>query len=95
MYGIRFSRLAAALSLAIALIAASPPDGRAEERIFRSDLTLGYDSFIDRFTILEEDTSDTVQEIYLSLGSRLSLRPGPMKLGASNSLRFGNQTVSD
>jgi hypothetical protein len=61
----------------------------------RSHVTLGYDSFIDRFTILEADTSESVQELYFGLGNALYYRNGKAKAGVNNLFRLGNQTIDE
>ncbi len=61
----------------------------------RNQATLGYDSFIDRFTILEADTFESVQDLYLGLGNALSYRDGASKALFSNYFRFGNQTIDE
>ncbi|HSG29043.1 MAG TPA: hypothetical protein VLA34_11225, partial [Candidatus Krumholzibacterium sp.] len=88
-----FRKTAAALLLSLFLI--PPPHACAESPRIGADLTLGYDSFIDRFTILEEDTSDVLQEIYLSLGTDLRLRGRGLKFDAGNSFKYGEQAISD
>jgi hypothetical protein len=65
------------------------------EAEIRNQVTLGYDSFIDRFTILEADTFESVQDLYLGLGNALSYRNGASKAGFSNFFRFGNQTIDE
>jgi hypothetical protein len=57
--------------------------------------TIGYDSFIDRFTILEADTFETIQDLYAGLGNTLFYRDGATKAGLSNLFRFGNQTIDE
>jgi hypothetical protein len=61
----------------------------------RNQVTLGYDSFIDRFTILEADTFESVQDLYLGVGNAFYYRKGASKAGFSNFFRFGNQTVDE
>ena len=65
------------------------------EAEIRNQATLGYDSFIDRFTILEADTFESTQELYLGLGNALYYRDGASKAGFSNFFRFGNQTIDE
>ncbi len=65
------------------------------EAEIRNQATVGYDSFIDRFTILEADTFESVQDLYLGLGNALYYRDGASKAGFSNYFRFGNQTVDE
>ena len=61
----------------------------------RNHATLGYDSFIDRFTILEADTFESVQDLYLGLGNAFSYRDGATKTGLGNYFRFGSQTIDE
>jgi hypothetical protein len=61
----------------------------------RNQATLGYDSFIDRFTILEADTFESVQDLYLGLGNAFYYRDGASKAGFGNYFRFGNQTMDE
>ena len=61
----------------------------------RSHVALGYDSFIDRFTILEADTFESVQDLYIGLGNSLYYRSGASKAGFSNLLKIGNQTIDE
>lgn len=61
----------------------------------RNQATLGYDSFIDRYTLLEADTLESTQELYLGLGNAMYYRDGASKAGFSNFFRFGNQTVDE
>lgn len=83
----------AILPLTVAGMLASAPLG-AETRNYA---TLGYDSFIDRFTILEADTFELVQEYYAGLGNALYYRNAATKTkaGVSNVFRFGSQTVDE
>ncbi len=67
----------------------------ALEAEIRNQAALGYDSFIDRFTILEADTFESVQDLYLGLGNAFYYRDGASKAGFSNYFRFGNQTVDE
>jgi hypothetical protein len=65
------------------------------EAEIRNQATVGYDSFIDRFTLLEADTFESVQDLYFGLGNALYYRDGGSKAGFSNYFRFGNQTVDE
>ena len=65
------------------------------EAEIRNQATVGYDSFIDRFTILEADTFESVQDLYFGLGNTLHYRNGASKAGLSNFFRFGNQTIDE
>lgn len=61
----------------------------------KSQAIIGYDSFIDRFTILEVDTFESTQELYVGIGNVLQYRTGDTKAGLSSLFRAGNQTVSE
>ncbi len=65
------------------------------EAEIRNQAALGYDSFIDRFTIVEADTFESVQDLYLGLGNAFYYRDGASKAGFSNYFRFGNQTIDE
>jgi hypothetical protein len=69
-----------------------PVPARAETR---NRLILGYDSFIDRFTILEDDTSESVQEYYAGLGNDLLFKWNTASIGLRNFFRYGNQTLDE
>ncbi len=72
------------------LILSTPP--RAE---IKSQAALGYDSFIDRYTILEADTFESIQEVYGGIANTLSYRRGASKALVSNFFRLGSQTVDE
>jgi hypothetical protein len=78
------------LVLAAVLLMSAP--GEAE---LRNQVTLGYDSFIDRFTILEADTLESTQELYIRFGNALQYRKGKTTAGLNNLFKFGNQTVDE
>ncbi len=65
------------------------------EAEIRNQVALGYDSFIDRFTILEADTFESVQDLYFGIGNAFYYRNGASKAGLSNSFRFGNQSIDE
>ncbi|MBN1164988.1 MAG: hypothetical protein JXB45_10455 [Candidatus Krumholzibacteriota bacterium] len=71
-----------------------PPPARAATDI-NQELSLGYDSFIDRFTILEDDTTEAIQELYLHLANRFYLQRNDRKFRLENKFRYGNQTVDE
>lgn len=58
-------------------------------------LKLGYDTYIDRFTILEEDTLEAVHEFKMGLMNNLSLHRGDLKTELRNSFSYGNQTMDE
>jgi hypothetical protein len=55
----------------------------------------GYDSFIDHYTILEDDTTEALQEYYLNLINSFAFGKSKMKSKFGNSLKFGNQTIDE
>ncbi|MBN2071993.1 MAG: hypothetical protein JW814_11105 [Candidatus Krumholzibacteriota bacterium] len=61
----------------------------------RSSLLAGYDSYIDRFTILEDDTTEAIEEFYLSLANSLDWNNDLSRFDISNTFKFGNQTVNE
>ena len=61
----------------------------------RSRITLGFDSFIDRFTILEVDTAESVQEYYAGLGNDLLFKRERASGGLRNLFRIGTQTLDE
>jgi hypothetical protein len=79
-----------AFSTAVFLLLAAPLEAE-----IRNQATLGYDSFIDRFTILEADTFESVQDLYLGIGNAFYYRDGASKALFSNFFRYGNQTVDE
>ncbi len=64
-------------------------------RIVETRLTTGFDSFINRYTILENDTTEALNEFYLRLFNRIykgNARKQPL---LSNMLKIGDQSVDD
>jgi len=89
---LRHPRRAAIVPLVLAAVLLMSAPGHAE---VRNQVTLGYDSFVDRFTILEADTFESTQELYLGFGNALQYRNGKTMAGLNNLFRFGNQTVDE
>ncbi len=56
---------------------------------------LGYDSFIDRFTILEGDTVEVIDEFYAGMLNRFSFNSDGTKVALRNNFKFGTQTVDE
>jgi hypothetical protein len=79
-----------AMTIIILLIA--PPADAAE---FRNRLLAGYDSFIDRFTLIEEDTTETVHDLYAGIDNFFLREGDGTKLSLRNLFKFGNQTIDD
>jgi hypothetical protein len=89
----RTTRLYTALSAALILsVIACPNTARGE---VKNRLTLGFDSFIDRFTILEVDTAESVQEYYIGLGNDLRFKRNRASGGLGNFFRVGTQTIDE
>lgn len=61
----------------------------------RSQAVAGYDSFIDRYTILEADTFESIQEAYGGMANTLTHRAGASKALVSNFFRLGTQTIDE
>ncbi len=86
-------RLCTALSTALLLsLIACPSIARGE---IKNRLTFGFDSFIDRFTILEVDTAESVQEYYVGLGNDLHFKRNRASGGLGNLFRVGTQTMDE
>jgi len=82
----------AAAALLLAAYSYPPPlsAGRLETR-----LSSGYDSFIDRYTVLEDDTTESLNEYYMNITNRFSGSIKGINSTFRNSLKFGNQTVDE
>lgn len=78
--------------LSLVLILACSPAPAAETR---NSVSIGYDSFIDRFSILEEDTVETVHDFYMGLNNSLSLKRRSLKTSLRSLFKYGNQTVDE
>ncbi len=88
-------RIVALVSLLCVSGYISAPATIHAETTGRNTLVLGYDSFIDRYTILEDDTTEAIQEFYISLNNSITWKNRIVKLGLSNSLRYSNQTINE
>lgn len=85
-----------ALSLAPALLLIIlPPAPPADAAELRNRLLAGYDSFIDRFTLIEDDTTETVHEYYVGLDNFLLTGGGTTKFTLRNIFKYGNQTIDN
>lgn len=82
---------AAIIAAAFVLASRTPFAGAAE---VENRILSGYDSFIDRFTILEQDTTEVVHEYYGGIATRLRAWNG-RRLTFSNTFRFGNQSLDE
>jgi hypothetical protein len=85
-------RRAAACALAAVLVTCCPHRSSAE---IRNSITIGYDSFIDRYTILEDDTLESIQELHTGLSNELSHRKNGFKAALRNMFRYGSQTIDE
>jgi len=92
LYRISFSLLAVLLS---SLASASLPVPAGASGIFETRLTTGFDSFIDRYTILEDDTTEALNEFYVRLFNRFYRGDGRNRPLLSNSFKIGNQAMDD
>jgi hypothetical protein len=89
----RVARLTTAFSTALLVsMILCPGTSRGE---VRNRITFGYDSFIDRFTILEVDTAESVQEYYAGLGNDLLFKRNRASGGLRNFFRVGTQTLDE
>ena len=70
----------------------APPADAAE---LRNRLLAGYDSFIDRFTLVEDDTTETVHEYYFGFDNYLLTESGRTKFTLRNIFKYGNQTIDN
>ncbi|MBN2183933.1 MAG: hypothetical protein JW746_01245 [Candidatus Krumholzibacteriota bacterium] len=61
----------------------------------RGKLIVGYDSYIDRFTILEDDTTEAIDELYFSIVNMLDLKNRQSRFELSNTFRMGNQAINE
>ena len=87
------TRLSTALSVALfVLMILCPVAARGESR---NRLTFGFDSFIDRFTILEVDTAESVQEYYTGLSNDLLFKRKRVSGGLRNFFKIGKQTIDE
>ena len=84
-----YTLLSAALIVSSALL---PATARGD---IKNRLTFGFDSFIDRFTILEVDTAESVQEYYVGLGNELRFKRNRASGGLGNLFRVGTQTLDE
>jgi hypothetical protein len=82
-------------ALAFALFAVTLPLARISAAEIRNHASVGYDSFVDRYTILDTDTVETVQELYFGFGNSLHYKNGATKAGVGSLFRYGNQTVDE
>jgi len=83
-------RAAAAVAAAVALLSAA-----AHPAEIRNSLTVGFDSFIDRYTILEDDTLEAIQEYEVGMRNSFSFKGKKTKGGLLNLFSYGNQTVDE
>ncbi len=84
------------LTLVLALLFISlliaPPADAAE---LRNRLLAGYDSFVDRFTLIEDDTTEVVHEYYAGLDNFFLTGKGRTKFTLRNLFKYGNQTIDN
>lgn len=78
--------------LCLAQVLAAPPCSAVE---LSHGVVIGYDSFIDRFTIVEDDTSQSIHEFSVGLDNRLRYDRPALKFSLRNLFRYGNQMVDE
>lgn len=83
----------ALLAAILCLLCAPVPGARAAE--LRNGLIFGYDSFIDRYTIVEDDTSEVTHEFYGGLDNHLRHSGESLKYSLRNLFRYGNQSIDE
>ncbi len=89
---LRVSALSVVLALSLVILLFAPPAEAAE---LRNRLLAGYDSFIDRFTLIEDDTTEVVHEYYLGLDNFFLTGKGKTKFTLRNLFKYGNQTIDN
>ncbi len=89
---LRVLALSLAPALLLVILLSTPPADAAE---LRNRLLSGYDSFIDRFTLIEDDTTETVHEYYVGLDNFLLTGSGTTKFTLRNIFKYGNQTIDN
>ncbi|MFO7914344.1 MAG: hypothetical protein R6U43_01470 [Candidatus Krumholzibacteriales bacterium] len=89
-----YKRIIILAGSALILTAVSAPGsvvaGRLDTRI-----SSGYDSFIDRYTVLEDDTTESFSEYYINITNKLAGGIKGINSTFRNSLKFGNQTLDE
>jgi hypothetical protein len=88
----RLFRVPALPVLILILLLIAPPADAAE---LRNRLLAGYDSFIDRFTLVEDDTTETIHEYYAGLDNFFLHENAATKFSLRNIFRYGNQTIDN
>ena len=94
MRGRRFGSevlLAFAGVLSLVMVGVPAPVGAAE---LKGIAKVGYDTFIDRFTILEVGTRESIQEYYGGLGGSLAIGSAA-RINVTNLFKVGSQTIDD
>jgi hypothetical protein len=69
--------------------------GIQADTILKNTLLAGYDSFIDRYTILEEDTSDATHDFYAGMANGFTYVGRTSSGSIRNLFKFGNQTIDN
>lgn len=82
-------------SLAALFCLLCAPGSRARAIELRNGLLFGYDSFIDRYTIVDDDTSEVTHEYYAGLDNHLRHDSRSLKYSLRNIFRYGNQTIDE
>jgi len=71
------------------------PLSSAQAGNFNSNIFSGYDSFIDRFTIVDEDTFDVINDFYLGFGAEILLRGQKSRFDLRNKFKYGKQSIDE
>ena len=77
---------------ALPVLFAAPRAGAAS---LHGNVFSGYDSFIDRFTILEEDTLETIHELRAGFLARASIGDDSARGLFRNRFSWSNQTIDE
>jgi len=88
----RVSALSSAPALILIILLSAAPADAVE---LRNRLLAGYDSFVDRFTLIEDDTTEVVHEYYLGLDNFFLTGSGKTKFTLRNLFKYGNQTIDN
>ncbi len=93
---IRFSAALVLVAASFHLFSPAAAPAAARRGVELSNrLSLGYESFIDRFTILEDDTAQAIHDVYAGLGNTLVVSGETGRLSVGNLFRCGSQTLDE
>jgi hypothetical protein len=94
MRGRRFRSGALIAVAGVLFVASSRPAAPVGAAELRGLAKVGYDTFIDRFTILEVDTIRSIQEYYAGIGGSLDIGSAA-RMSIANLFKIGTQTMDD